>query len=54
MRAKRSIGNEILEGLKEIETWRCGKKKLKITKIKRSNYEIYSTRSSPRKNYYPA
>lgn len=30
---KHNIGQEILEGIKEIAVWQHGKKKLKVTKI---------------------
>lgn len=33
MKTKRNIGQEILDGIKEIKAWQLGKKKLKVTKI---------------------
>ena len=33
MKAKRDIGQEILEGIKEIKAWQQGKKKLKVTHV---------------------
>lgn len=33
MKTQHNIGKEILAGLKEIQAWQCGKKKLKVTNL---------------------
>lgn len=42
MKSKRNIGQEILEGLKEIRAWQQGKKELKVTKIEMPSAEDVS------------
>lgn len=37
MKTQRNIGQEILEGIEEIQAWQCGKKKLKVTHVSMPN-----------------